>query len=1025
MRPIRLTISAFGPYAGTEQVDFREATDAGLFGIYGPTGSGKSSIFSAMTFALFGEGAKREQSIATMRSGHADVDQPTEVSLLFEVGERRYYIRRRPDQTRPKRRGEGETTESHKAWLFDASDIPVDEVTADNCGRVLAETKVGEVARQVREILGYGVEQFRQIVLLPQGRFERFLVADSNERVAILRELFDVSVYRRMAERMKEQAAASRRDFEDGHRIMVQRLADAGFASTDELEAGIAKAGEVVDDRKANADSLEAAARDAEKSHFEAERIEGLFMAVEKAERRLAELEEGRPAIEALEAVLARARKAERAVDLETRVDELRGAQRRAVDEEEQVREAARLATEKHDRAEAAAVRERSDAERIDGLLARAAEVERHRIALVGAEDLKADHATKRVRLDEAQDDFDRKDADKTRLDERVASLAERIALSQAGSARRASLTADLSAAVGEQREAKAYADAARKVSEATSTLTRLVDEHADALALVGPLRDEAAAAERAFIGAQAQVLAEMHLVDGEPCPVCGSAEHPSPALGEGDPRLLETQMQSAREASDAAVRTENLAGAAVEAAEAALSERQAEISRLAESRLGIDEADAEVLRLTNEIEALGAIEPVADLETSSADARRLLGIATTDLATARDALQTARTDEAVSARSLADAIDSVPLPFRADGAVDEEARTISQTVSKLREKLAEAEEFLRTAATDRDTASAKVAGAADAVAKAQAEVTKAANAFDLRLMELELDPAQYAAGREAIPDIAAHDERIETFRKELARCDVQATAAKAAVEGLGRPDTVATSAARDDARSEAAIARGLAADAESERKVLEGLRESLRDQLARLEKLEEESGPLRALAEAFVGDNAMRTPLETFAIGAMFDHVLDAANLRLSPMTAGRYRLVRDLESVGGRTKRGLDIRVHDIQTGRTREISTLSGGETFIAALSLALGLSDIVEMNHGRIRLDTIFIDEGFGSLDIENDGGTLELVLHVLQEIVGKNRAVGLISHVPLVQQAVPNGFSIVKTMDGSRVERRVA
>ena len=155
-----------------------------------------------------------------------------------------------------------------------------------------------------------------------------------------------------------------------------------------------------------------------------------------------------------------------------------------------------------------------------------------------------------------------------------------------------------------------------------------------------------------------------------------------------------------------------------------------------------------------------------------------------------------------------------------------------------------------------------------------------------------------------------------------------------------------------------------------------------------------------------------------------MFDQVLEAANLRFGPMSQGRYRLERDVQTVGGRRKRGLDIRVHDIQTGRAREVSTLSGGETFIAALSLALGLADIVEMSHGAIRLDTIFIDEGFGSLDSDGDGGTLDQVLQVLLDIVGANRAVGLISHVPLVQQAVPNGFTVIKTPSGSKIEERI-
>jgi exonuclease SbcC len=219
--------------------------------------------------------------------------------------------------------------------------------------------------------------------------------------------------------------------------------------------------------------------------------------------------------------------------------------------------------------------------------------------------------------------------------------------------------------------------------------------------------------------------------------------------------------------------------------------------------------------------------------------------------------------------------------------------------------------------------------------------------------------------------------------------------------------------------------ARGRVAAAASHYEHLEKLRKELAAERERLRKLEESTGPLRALEQACSGGNELRTDLETFAIGTMFDAVIESANLRLEPMTDGRYWLERQLDRVGGRVKRGLDIQVYDIQTGRARELSTLSGGETFIAALSLALGLSDIVEVTHGGIRLDTIFVDEGFGSLDADSEGGTLETVLQVLQNVVGAHRAVGLISHVPLVQQAVPNGFSVVKGLNGSHVEVRAA
>ncbi len=202
-------------------------------------------------------------------------------------------------------------------------------------------------------------------------------------------------------------------------------------------------------------------------------------------------------------------------------------------------------------------------------------------------------------------------------------------------------------------------------------------------------------------------------------------------------------------------------------------------------------------------------------------------------------------------------------------------------------------------------------------------------------------------------------------------------------------------------------------------------LADDLKSEFERLERIEAESGPLRALAAAFRGENQARIPLETYAIGALFDHVLASANLRFGPMSGGRYRLERNVEAAGGRAKRGLDLRVHDVHTGRAREICTLSGGETFIAALSLALGLSDVVETSHGKIRLDTIFIDEGFGSLDAEDESGTLDQVLQVLQNIVGRNRAVGVISHVSLVQQAIPNGFTIRKELCGSSVDKRAA
>lgn len=213
MRPVRLTIQAFGSYAGREIVDFRAATAAGLFGVYGPTGSGKSTIFSAMTFALFGEAAKSEQDASSLRSDHADAATRTEVEFVWEIGDKRYVALRYPEQPRPKRRGEGATKLQHEAFLFDATGVPVEDIGDEGRGKILVEKKVGAVNAAIAGLLGYGATQFRQIVLLPQGRFEAFLAAKTKDRLEILRDLFDVSLYRKLAERLKEEAKKAESEF--------------------------------------------------------------------------------------------------------------------------------------------------------------------------------------------------------------------------------------------------------------------------------------------------------------------------------------------------------------------------------------------------------------------------------------------------------------------------------------------------------------------------------------------------------------------------------------------------------------------------------------------------------------------------------------------------------------------------------------------------------------------------------------------------------------------------------------------
>lgn len=1024
MRPVKLTMSAFGPFAATQEVDFREATDAGLFGIYGPTGAGKSSIFNAMTFALFGEGAKKEQPIVTMRSAHASSEQLTEVSLVFELGPRRYLVRRQPDQLRPKTRGEGDTVHAHAAWLFDVTDIEVDAITAESTGRVVAERKVSDVRKEIEALLGYGPDQFRQIVLLPQGRFERFLHADSKDRLDILRELFDVSLYRSLTQTMKEAAAAARRDVEDGRRAHVLALSRHGFASNEEFQAGIdAAAGRSAEAAQAaqSADALRAATDEA---YVVAEAMSKRFAEAEAAAQVLAALQGREPAIAEQRHRHDKADRARRAADLETaaaeakrELEEAQKACDRAIRESDIA--AADLA-----RCEAAFETERARAGELQALQRSADALSRHEEALAAASGLKSAHEEAERRMAESDRAAAEALSDQKQLAQTAQRFAERLDRARKAAFERLRLGADLESHRAIFARARDYDACAVRLAEGDR-------RSADAAALLEEARSDVAVterrtqdAERVFVEAQAHRLA-LHLADGDPCPVCGGRDHPDPARGGADPAVAEADWRRAQADLASASKREQDARAQHGAAQGALLQLAAQLDALVRPERPAQEIHDTVTRLEAEISALG--EP-ADLEGLEREGRDVC--ARHDAAGARHsalqgALQQHRTEEAVARQTYENRIADIPEAYRAGPALAEAQQSAQQGIAAMELAMTQSEEARRRAADEKTKAEAGREAMAGRVSELAAKADRARAAFTSRLEELGLSLQDYAECRPDIGEIERLAAAIKSFEAHLAEALGRAAEAREAVAGLARPELDGLRAERDAAREAARRALGAAAESRAAHDALVTLQSQLAEDAARLERLAAETAPLRGLAEAFDGQNIMRTALETYAIGSMFDHVLESANLRLDPMTAGRYHFERDTESIGGRSKRGLDVRIFDVQTGRTREISTLSGGESFIAALSLALGLSDVVEMNHGGIRLDTIFIDEGFGSLDTENGSGTLDLVLQVLQDIVGQSRAVGLISHVPLVQQAVPNGFSVIKELGGNRIEKRIA
>lgn len=1021
MRPMLLTLQGIGPYGGRQIVDFRGVIDAGLFGIYGATGSGKSTIFSGMTFALFGEAARGEQHATTLRSDYADPQTLSHVELVFEAGARIYRIVRQPEQTRPAKRGGGEVKEAHKAWLFDVTGLKLDSVGPQNPGRVIAETKVKLVDDAVKALLGYGVAQFRQIVLLPQGRFEAFLAAGSDERMAILRELFDVSLFRRLAENLKAEADTAGKAVIQSRAVAKARLAAEGFDSLAALSEGLADS----EHRYRDLSELEKRAKEFLQAATEAKAsalaAHAAFKEFQSAEAECAEFVNLQPAIDEAARRLARARTAQSLLD----VAEARETARRDVIEADQRLSDVQKQLQSHQSRVLQAKKE------LDALLSQAGFVETQKAQLVVYQgyamqlkesarlDVEAREAQKAASAQVGQS------KDSQRKYDELAGLREKAAQDLESAFHREARRAQVLLSLTEVRQrlgsAQDFEAAQERLANCQSALSGAERRLKEAIEARTAAETAAAEVEAALLKDRAAHLA-LHLKTGAPCPVCGSAEHPAPAHGGAEDAGDDKAYSRAKSSCDEARKLAEDALVQFEKARQALEDRRAELARLAVPPASVAVVAAELNQLEAALKALGPQLDVASLKDSLSNHELQMAEAKSAFESARESAEIASLKAAEAEQALQSTLALVPADLRSQ-------QSLKVATDVLRESVIAFERNSKAAAAADLAAVEDLASSRQALETATAELERLRkrqsaeeHRFAARLAESDLNEPAFEEDKRAIGSISELEKYLSEKSEKRAAAEIRLERARAAIANLDRPDVAAKEAAWAEAAAALERAQAETVKAAVRLESLQKLRSELEREAERLDLQEKEMAPLVELAEAFSGRSYHQVPLETFAISALFDQVLEAANLRLGPMTRQRYSLVRDVGG-SGRARRGLGIVVEDAYTGRQRPTSTLSGGETFIAALSLALGLSDVVESAHGSVRLDTIFIDEGFGSLDSESDGGTLETVMQTLQDMVGANRAVGLISHVPLVQQVVPNGFFVTKTPGGSRIEVR--
>nr|WP_206686783.1 MULTISPECIES: SMC family ATPase [Microbacterium] len=984
----RLELTGFGPFRETQVVDF-DAFDAdGLFLISGRTGAGKSSILDGVSFALYGSVPRYDGGERRLRSDHCFLGDPTEVRLEFTVGDVRWRVTRSPEYERPAKRGDKLTTEAPRAVLEQW-------IGGDWVGRA---AKPREVAHELDEILGLTAQQFQQVILLAQNKFSRFLLAGNDERQALLRTLFgtrrfdqyidDLEQRRRDAQKQLDTAgehartildlaeqlidshelagdterpaelaarrqAAELADQRAAYRIEARATergqADAAAAAATAAHAALVERAQRLADRAAarvRLDTLEAEspARDLDRSHLEraraAEALRAPLDAFVRADAARTDATAARA--QAQQAWVDAGGDAD--ADLESLIDQLTGDvarwQAAVAQERELAEKEALLITSRRAESESAETLAALDAQQ----------------ALIPAERARLEAARTAAAADAARRDVVGQQRDL---------LVERL-----GAAREA---AELEPEV-EAAEA-AYLRASTAAGEAAGTVTRLL--------------------QRRMAGYAGEL--SQRLVDGEPCEVCGSTEHPHPAET-GDDTVTDDDLTVAERRRDDATTAESSAAQAARA----VRERRA----AARARMGDVTGDRDAVTVLS--------DELAKAEDELAVAERAVS------AVARFAEQLHELDVLAAAAKVERAERAATLAAEAEKRVvlETTVQSLEVTVAAARGDHETVSQRVAAATARRDLARG-LGDAQRTVADRERVYAEALADRDARLAASDFRDADDAAA--SLLDDAARSEidaclnehaaalsaaRARLLELELAAAD-DAEIGDDEVAGAER-----AAAAADHART---VAIGALRDAESTAGRLRELLLQADEAYAAVAARAEDAAVVSRLADTVAGraPNTKKMDLETFVLAAELEEIVAAANLRLTEMSSGRYTLHHsDALQARGKAS-GLGIDVLDAHTGRMRSPQSLSGGETFLASLALALGLAEVVTSRAGGLRLDTLFVDEGFGSLDPD----TLELAMRTLDDLRVGGRTVGVISHVEAMKEQLPAQLTVTATPDG--------
>ena len=928
MRPLKLTLSAFGPYAGVTQIPFDKLGKKGLYLITGDTGAGKTFLFDAIVFALYGEASGSTRESSMFRSKYAKQDTATYVTLHFQYHDLEYEITRSPEYMRPAKRGEGMTLSRAEATLTYPD------------GHVVTKSK--DVTRAVTELLGIDKNQFTQIAMLAQGDFLRLLYAKTEERSKIFREIFHTKAYMTLQERLKSEANALRQKCEENSKSIEQYRNGILWEPKHMPEQ---------EETLLTADLLQELDRTIDCESQKAQEISGAVLETEGI-------------IEKNNQILGRIQTQEKLkAELEKAVQEAR-----YIEPELQPL---------HDKL----INLQQQKEQMDALRAQIC-IEKEKLQGYDAADaLRHQQKQTEQKIVQNEHSLTEKEEKAKLLQKQYEDSLGQIELLQNDGLELVKMEQLLQQEMRRHTEWQELLTQLQETARMQQKLEQKQNDYRKAYALQEEQRNIYERLQQQYLDGQAGVLAQT-LQEGKPCPVCGSVHHPTPAIGDG-----------------AAPDKEQVARAKQNWEESTLATQEA--SAVAGRFKGVLESGGQALMVRLEAEkiiCLGEDEAKENGEVKSFLAKR---------ADIEGQLQGKLHDSTETIDNLQKSIS--------------ELQKKKQQAEKLQEKLVlldrQIQEILRCCKETEDT-----------IVRLKIEREVSQQKLDETLKTLAYDNKDLAKARleEQIHTLTEYEKLLEMTEKNCREKEwayqnalqKQETLRGQLVDGTETADVESLMEEQDRLMEKKKALQEKHQEIlhryETNRKV----RTDIEQRSKLLQSLEKKWNLVKELSDTYNGNLSGKDKimLETYVQMQYFDRIIRRANTRFMVMSSGQYEMERSKQAENIRSQSGLELDVIDHYNGTTRSVKTLSGGEAFLASLSLALGLSDEIQSVSGGIALDTMFVDEGFGSLDET----ALDQAIYALQNLTEGNRLVGIISHVSELQGRIDK--KIIVTKDAANTSR---